>query len=314
MFGASQEPTLKRQRHTEIEYERESKRLHTEQDIAPHTILFNDVYKHIFANLSFDDLLEAGFVCKNWQEMIVKKIKEDHPLAIFNIANWADFFGLNAPKDNTARLNTLALLDYGILPSNIREILEGPCPANPESTVQQTHTLIFLAPTICGKKIDCLSLGKNLKKYLATSDDKLTSGFNCPPDLWNKVFNSFDLFDKKRSDGFAINQPHWVLISNEVFADTLGKDLAAQQAIIGKLAVESGINYKRPKTVAAISSLIAQLTLKKGKPLNNTCTRCEENATPELNNVVGNLNGNVFLNAHTADAFDNLGIAPAMIM
>jgi hypothetical protein len=144
-----------------------------------------------------------------------------------------------------------------LLPSNIDEILNKPCPFWPGKKVHETHLLTFIPETIDGKPYDYKVFAEHIYKPLQghkanNNNDRLRFGSYTYP---------------------LAPAGHWVLMTREVVPGSLGKSYADQKKLV------HDVGYQVPTVLDFIVSVFLEYVTTKtdlygDSPL--TYTRCQE--------------------------------------
>lgn len=175
------------------------------------------------------------------------------------------------------RQHLWTLDDVPSLPSNIQEILQGPCPFWPNKTVGETHTLVLIPKTVSIKT----SSGSWITKPLTikTLDEVMKSkGRASYRGNWANIAAA--LGEK------GIQKSSWVLMTKTILDGSPQKSYATQK----QLVEEQG--YRIPQTLEVIACLLLEYN-RSGRRLFSTqpmtYTRCEEKIN-ECHLIVGGFN------------------------
>ncbi|MCP5508797.1 MAG: ankyrin repeat domain-containing protein [Chlamydiales bacterium] len=143
------------------------------------------------------------------------------PDMAFGKAKWAQYFG-----------------DIGqepALPPNIEEILNRPCPIQPEKKVRDTHLLTLIPSHVSGKELDTVSIEK-LKPHWGPQV-RYRSIYHSPPEEPSKV-----------------SQNIWVLMHNSAIYFGKNDDKLCRK--MKELREASGLDYQIPNLIEVVTSIV----------------------------------------------------------
>jgi hypothetical protein len=178
------------------------------------------------------------------------------PTMAFGKAKWATYFG-----------------DIGVepsLPSNIEQILNGPCPIWADKKVHETHTLTLIPQTVKGNPLNLRLLGdlvceSHLGDLLIYSVGNCLGEYNDP----------------------STTASHWALMSRDVIPNSRYKSYADHQKLVQNYV---GYGYQVPTVLDAAVSILMECVstgtrLYSANPY--TYTRCQEKWNRDWQLVVG---------------------------
>ena len=152
----------------------------------------------------------------SWQSSLTTESEEEEVVdtkslqlpAAFGSQEWSRYFGEvgEAPR----------------LPSDIHEILEGPCPFCPGKAVKDTHLLVLIPSTVDGQAFTLDLLGELIQT--PRGDGHRTQYF-----LYE------DEVQRSSRDGYA-SSSYWVLLTRDVLPGSRGKSYEVQRALIASQA------------------------------------------------------------------------------
>jgi tetratricopeptide (TPR) repeat protein len=180
------------------------------------------------------------------------------PACAFGKAKWATHFG-----------------DIGVeppLPSNINQILQGPCLIWPGKIVRDTHVLVLIPATVNGQPFTLKSLGeliKNPKTGPATQ------------------YRNFKLGEYQDA---PVSQSYWTLMTRDVLEGSRSQNYATQQSQVTTLAQKTGISYVVPKLLETTTAILMHHVTTGQKIYSDspyTWTRCQEKWNKDWQVVVG---------------------------
>jgi hypothetical protein len=159
---------------------------------------------------------------------IITPVLQPTPITIpayaFGKAKWATHFG-----------------DIGVeptLPSNINQILQGPCPIWPGKTVQETYILVLIPATVNGQPFTLTTLGELIKNS------------KTGPATQYRYFNLGEYRDA------PVNQSYWTLMSKDVIDGSRKQNYKTQFAQVAALAQSTGIAHVVPKVLEAATCIL----------------------------------------------------------
>jgi hypothetical protein len=155
---------------------------------------------------------------------------EQVPIPVFGAKEWAHYFGEVGEEPS--------------LPSNIYEILNGPCPFWPDKTVKDTHLLVLIPSTVDGEAFN-LNLLEELAKH-PSEDGHCTQYF-----LYD------DEVQRSSGDAYPISS-YWILLTRDVLPGSRSKPYAAQQALIAAQAAHIGPPpYETPRVLEVATAILS---------------------------------------------------------
>ncbi len=236
--------------------------------------IHEDCLYEIFNHLK--KLNPAGFfapslVDKKWYNLTSKVLFEsllmkgyDWRRFAFGPQQWAKFFGEKTPSDEEIKAV------FSILPNNIHEILNRPCPVflNSEKLVKDTHTLVYIPKFINKTEFTLTTLGVQVEPKLLQSQERKAPGY--------KYMIQENQGDLKQNE--PVNHPYWVLMPMGVLDNSKNISILQKQIMVKNLVESSGSAYTIPKAIEAVAVTIANL-LRINEYLFgiNTYIPCEEN-------------------------------------
>jgi hypothetical protein len=183
--------------------------------------------------------------------LIITPILQLTPVTIpgcaFGKAKWATHFG-----------------DIGVeppLPSNINQILQGPCPIWPGKIVQETHILVLIPATVNGQPFTLKSLRELIQHPLTGP------------------VGEYSYLDLGEYQDAAVGQSYWVLMSRDVLEGSRNQGFQTQFAQVKALAESSSMAYDAPKVLEAATCILMHHVSTGQKLFADrpyTYTRCQE--------------------------------------
>ncbi len=161
-----------------------------------------------------------------------------------------------------------------ILPSNINQILNGPCPIWPEKKVYETHILTLIPSHIDGKPLTLEYLGELVK---SPKEGQRPSQYKDMNSLDNKTARA--------------PKNYWVLMTIDVVPSTRKKSYSDQREVLSKYS-----GYEVPKVYEAAIGIFVENARGGKRPYDcdprgpHTHTRCQEISSEGLRVVVGGFN------------------------
>jgi hypothetical protein len=209
------------------------------------------ITREIGGKLGGLDVLKCCLVSKLWNEYFAHLA---HPVrsclqeAVFGKGKW------NIHHGDIGRAPPL--------PNDLYEILQGPCPINPEKLFRETHIGPFLIPaTVNGEPYKLDLLGKLIQ---APKQGPATK-FEC-------------CFLGEYQD-VPVDESYWVCIPRSVLDGSLNEDDAAHSIRIDTLAQSTGISYIRSKIIEVVTCFLMHYVSTGERLLSDNpwrFTRCQE--------------------------------------
>jgi hypothetical protein len=153
----------------------------------------------------------------------------DVPTPVFGAQAWRRYFGEVGTEPP--------------LPSDINQILSGPCPFWSGKSVQDTHLLVLIPSTVNGSAFT-LNLLEELIKY--------PQGEGYPTAY---CFYGHDV--RAALGAQSPESAYWVLMTREVLPGSRGKDYASQKALIAAHASETGLAHELPGALEATTVILS---------------------------------------------------------
>ncbi|MCP5509083.1 MAG: F-box protein [Chlamydiales bacterium] len=209
---------------------------------------------------------------------VVSHIEDDRDVAKFSLV--CKLFKAVVDIDPTARLRRLGIYDFAFgkakwkkyfgdvgdeppLPSDIDQILNGPCPIWDAKKVRETHMLTLIPSHVNGEQLTLESIGELVKSPKG-------EGFATEYYLYNNPHGN---------EKAHVNQNTWVLMTRNVLPDSREKSYNVQRQLVAKLAQKSGQPYEVPRLIEAVTSIFMEY-IKTGARLYGKdpweFTRCQE--------------------------------------
>ena len=180
------------------------------------------------------------------------------PACAFGKVKWATHFG-----------------DIGVeppLPSNINQILQGPCPIWPGKTVQESHILVLIPTTVNGCPFTLKSLGELIQSPRTGPATK------------------YRTFYPGQYQDAPVSQSYWTLITRDVIKGSRSQRYTTQKQQVATLAQKTGISYGVPNLLEATTAILMH-HVSTGQRLYTdspwTYTRCQEMYNAQWQMVVG---------------------------
>jgi hypothetical protein len=145
---------------------------------------------------------------------------------VFGKAQWEKYFGNIGVEP--------------LLPKDIHQILFAPCPFWPGKRIHETHLLVLVPQTVNGQPLTLKALGDLVKTPLKGNATK---------------YRYFEL-------GKHIDSPaplsHWVLLTRDVFKDSLNKNYQEQQVLLAQCSQKAQAVYEVPTVLDATVCLFME--------------------------------------------------------
>lgn len=255
-------------------------------DLGPIHKIPNDVFSVIFAHAgeqSLGSLMSCKSVNTQWKKILFNdcalRSKVENKIA-FGPEDWAQHMGMRISNEDIQAA-------YAMLPDNMEQILNSPCPVSTEEgkLVKDTHMLVYILSSISEKDKDGNVITKDitLRSLGELVEDRLSKeGKSRDVEGYGFILDkALEQLDKSVGEG------HWVLMTKDVLGgmDTVkgsrNKPFTVQQDMLKELSKDCGADYVAPKTLEAVAAIIAQFLrtreflFGRGEQL-WTYTRCEE--------------------------------------
>jgi hypothetical protein len=184
------------------------------------------------------------------------------PPQAFGRQEWSQYFG--------------EVGEEPFLPSDIDEILNGPCPFWPGKAVKDTHLLVLIPSTVAGKPFSLDLLGELVKRPKGRGRSTRYRFYD----------SDIQAALGTRSSGGS----YWILMTRDVLEGSRSRRYAAQKALIAARARESGLPYVLPSALEAATAILSHY-VRSGERLYTdapwTYTRCQELINGEYPVIVG---------------------------
>ena len=184
------------------------------------------------------------------------------PPRVFGAREWGLYFG--------------EVGEEPFLPSDIDEILNGPCPFWEGKAVKDTHLLVLIPSTVAGKPFSLDLLGELVKRPKGRGRS-----------------TKYRFYDGDIQTALGARSPggsYWVLMTCDVLEGSRGKRYAVQRALIAAHARETGLPYVLPSALEAATAILLHY-VRSGERLYSdapwTYTRCQELINGEYPVIVG---------------------------
>jgi hypothetical protein len=207
--------------------------------------------------------------------------------SVFGVQEWSRYFG-----------------EIGIappLPSDIDEILDGPCPFWQGKQVKDTHLLVLL-PT----KVDDRPFSLDLLVELIQHPKG--GGYS----------TEYDYYDSDVQEQLGAQspvRPYWVLMTRDVLAGSRGKKYSSQQALVAAYVKRTKLPYELPGALEAATAILSHY-VRSGERLYTdapwTYTWCEDLVAWGSDNylvVVGGFSSGGLLVCSRNHGYDGSGVA-----
>ncbi|MBS0649277.1 MAG: hypothetical protein JSS10_08660 [Verrucomicrobia bacterium] len=152
-----------------------------------------------------------------------------------------------------------------LLPSNIQEILQSPCPFWPEKKVQETHLLTLIPKTVNGKPLTLNSLEELVKKPRQGQPIKYAF-------YWGEI--------KEQYGNQPLPSSYWALMTRDVIPVRSGHNDPVK--LLKELNQKANVQYEVPQLLEAATSIFMEY-LRTGKRLYSdspwTYTWCQESVS-----------------------------------
>ena len=252
----------------------------------PSQVLPKEMMLTIFSYLNSMGLKSCCLVSKEWKQLASKETLWKAIIyreIAFGAAKWAEYIG--------------DVGDEPPLPSNIHEILKGPCPFTKDKTVGQTHLLTLIPKTVNGKTFNLNILEeyvKNPKKGTATKCSN----------YWEDI--------KQEYGDIPVKESHWVALTIDVIEGSRKKTSDDQKQLLEDYSKKANASYEMPRLLETVTSLFMKF-LQSGIRLYDdyTYTRCQERVSRYSDRpliVGGFVPGGLLVFTHDDGGFENHGI------
>jgi hypothetical protein len=152
------------------------------------------------------------------------------PTPVFGAWAWSQYFGEVGAEPS--------------LPSNIDEILDGPCPFWPDRAVKDTHLLVLLPATVDGKAFT-LDLLEELVQ-------------NPHGDGHHTRYFLYDDEVQRSSGDVYSSTSYWVLLTRDVLPGSSNESYAAQQALVARRTAHiNHASYGIPNVLEAATAILS---------------------------------------------------------
>ncbi|MBA3602988.1 MAG: hypothetical protein H0W50_04965 [Parachlamydiaceae bacterium] len=235
----------------------------------PEECLF-EIFRHLKTS-NPAGFLAPSLVDNQWYRLTNKMLFEsllmkgyDWRRFAFGPQQWAKFFGEATPSDEEIQAA------FSILPNNIHEILNRPCPVflNSGKLIKDTHTLVYIPKYINETEFTLTTLGVKVESKLLQWQERKVPGY--------KYMLKENQGELKQNE--PVNQPHWVLMPLGVLDNSKNISNLQKQTMVKNLVESSGSAYTIPKAIEAVAVTIANLVRIKEYLFGiNTYILCEEN-------------------------------------
>lgn len=258
----------------------------------------------IFTHLFSPEIKIMQIVCKKWEALSPLVIEKKYHQVFFDMTMWANVLNTRQPSNDDLESA------FSLLPENIKEMLQATCPFSNDRWIQDSHLLIYLDSEINQKLIKIETLKKVVERQLSSLSSCFLQEMKIfdfyPDDKWlTLLFGNLDI---------KIPHPQWVLIHKEIVPTTLGLNAIEQQNLLNRIGKSCAINYKFPSFAAALSCMIAQMSLDKRRiPFVSHYTRCQETQNNQ-NIIIGEKTNTISISLFNGNENSFIGVAPAMTL
>jgi hypothetical protein len=209
----------------------------------------------------------------------------DVPAPVFGAQAWRQYFGEVGTEPP--------------LPSDINQILSGPCPFWSGKLVQDTHLLVLIPSQVSGKPFSLNFLRKLIKR---------PQGGGHPT-----KYRYYDDAVQKVLGIQSAEGAYWVLMTHEVLEGSRDKRYDAQKALISAHASETGLSYELPGALEAATVMLSHY-VRSGERLYADSpwiyTRCRELVDNLFPVIVGAFSsGGLLVGSSHVHDFDYYGVA-----
>jgi hypothetical protein len=184
------------------------------------------------------------------------------PQEVFGAKEWSRYFG--------------EVGEEPFLPSDIDEILNGPCPFWEGKVVKDTHLLVLIPSTVSGKPFTLDLFGELVKRPKGGGRS-----------------TKYRFYDSDIQAVLGTRSPggsYWILMTRDVIEGSRSKRYAIQKALIAAHARETGLPYVLPSALEAATAILSHY-VRSGERLYTdapwTYTRCQELINNEYPVIVG---------------------------
>jgi hypothetical protein len=200
-----------------------------------------DAYIERFTALTHDERLPLRVRYLSGDNVtLLKRITSDDT---FGSARWAAHFG--AVEDTP-------------LPANIQSILSYRSALFNGKTIQESHLLFLMSPSINGERL-------NLRTFGTRSQNPI-EGFA----------TKYQYVYLGQYEDPAVDAPYWVLMTRRVIELSCGLDFASQKDLAANLAQTTGIPYDLPTALEANVGICSHYASTGERLFSNSCTRTKD--------------------------------------
>jgi hypothetical protein len=170
-------------------------------------------------------------------------------------------------------------------PSNIKEIMDSPCPFWEGKQVRDTHLLVLIPSRVAGKPLTLDYLGELIQSPKG-GGHKTQYRF-----YWDEI--------RKAIGNQSPGRSYWVLMTRDVLPGSRRKRYYDQCALVANHANRTGLAYEVPGALeAAVVMLLHHVRSGKRLYSDRTYTRCQDNVQGRQLVVGGFSSGGLFVYGH----------------
>ena len=228
-----------------------------------------ELIQHIFSYLDDSELEKCRQVCKQWQELgsdeIFLKTRYSEPDEAFGLKKWETLIG---KVEQVPHLH-----------SEIKKILESPCPIHEGKNIKDTHILFYNPKQVNGQPHTINNIEKLISRY--------GTGYGM---FWKQGRDEHGDTPNKKGE--------WILMTRDILPESGNKTYTEQQILIENLSKKAQIEYQAPKLIEAITGIFIEFVNSRTRlyPANSwTTTCCQEPVYDMIGNkiqsAVGNFSG-----------------------
>ncbi|MBS0649281.1 MAG: hypothetical protein JSS10_08680 [Verrucomicrobia bacterium] len=160
--------------------------------------------------------------------------------------------------------------DEPLLPPDIHQILQSPCPFFPGKKVEETHLLTLIPKTVNGKPLTLNSL----EEFVKHPKQGQATKYRC---YWNPIKEEYGTRPSLRS--------YWALMTRDVIPESRDKSYDTQKQLLASYSQKAHVSYEVPHILETAVSIFMEY-LKTGQRLYSdnpwTYTRCQERVSKEF--------------------------------
>jgi hypothetical protein len=221
-----------------------------------------------------------------------------HGVAVLRRFPWTDVvpamaFGARAWKEYFGEVGTEPLL-----PSDINQMLDSPCPFWPGKAVKDTHLLVLIPARVAGRPFSLDLLGELIQRPRGGS--------------YSTKYRYYHDGVQKVVGAQSPAESYWVLMTRSVLEGSKGKGkdhAAAHEAMVAQHAGSTDLPYRLPGALEAATAILSHY-VRSGERLYSdspwTYARCQELVDNQHPVIVGGFSsGGIYVSGLNGDCYDD---------